>query len=180
MPFFQNNQIYFLRDNINSMDNTFSIHSNNLDDTKNIAQKLSAFLKKNGGLICLYGDIGAGKTALTSLCAKILGVKEHVTSPSFVILNEYHSGETDIYHFDLYRLENEGLKSILDELRTYSEDKKSLTFVEWAEFSDGELDIDRLEISIKYVADSEREFEFKNLGFSKNEDFEILKKELTE
>ena len=117
---------------------------------------------------------------MTSLCAKILGVKEHVTSPSFVILNEYHSGETDIYHFDLYRLENEGLKSILDELRTYSEDKKSLTFVEWAEFSDGELDIDRLEISIKYVADSEREFEFKNLGFSKNEDFEILKKELTE
>lgn len=160
------------------MNNTFSILSNNLDGTKNIAQKLSAFLKRNGGLICLYGDIGAGKTALTSLCAKILGVKEHVTSPSFVILNEYHSGEIDIYHFDLYRLENEGLKSILDELRTYSEDKKSLTFVEWAEFSDGELDVDRLEISIKYIGETQREFTFLNLGFALDDDFETFKKEL--
>ena len=160
------------------MENTFKIISNSLDDTKNIAEKLSAFLKNHGGLICLYGDIGAGKTALTTLCAKTLGIKEHVTSPSFVILNEYHSGEIDIYHFDLYRLENEGLKSIIDELRTYSELKNALTFVEWAEFSDGELDIDRLEISIKYVDDTQREFEFKNLGISTNSDFEKFKKEL--
>ena len=160
------------------MNNSFSILSKNIDDTKNIAEKLSAFLKANGGLICLYGDIGAGKTALTSLCAKVLGVKEHVTSPSFVILNEYHSGEIDIYHFDLYRLENEGLKSILDELRTYSEDKKALTFVEWAEFSDGELDVNRLEISIKYVADTQREFTFINLGFATQDAFENFKKEI--
>ena len=178
MLFSDNNQIYFLRDNINGMDNIFSIISNSLEDTKSIAEKLSAFLKKNGGLVCLYGDIGAGKTALTSLCAKILGVKEHVTSPSFVILNEYHSGEIDIYHFDLYRLENEGLRSIIDELRTYSEDKKSLTFVEWAEFSEGELDVPRLEISIKYLADTKREFSFINIGFASDEDFENFKKEL--
>ena len=160
------------------MDNSFSIISNNLSETKIIAEKLSTFLKKNGGLICLYGDIGAGKTALTSLCAHILGVKEHVTSPSFVILNEYHSGEIDIYHFDLYRLENEGLKSIVDELRTYSNDKTSLTFVEWAEFSAGELDINRLEIYIKYLADTKREFTFTNLEFSSREDFNNLSKEL--
>lgn len=178
MLFFNNNQIYFLCANINGMNNSFSILSNNLDDTKKIAEKLSDFLKNNGGLICLYGDIGAGKTALTSMCAKILGVKEHVTSPSFVILNEYHSGEIDIYHFDLYRLENEGLKSILDELRTYSEDKRALTFVEWAEFSEGELDANRLEISIKYMDDTQREFEFINIGFSTEDNFENFKKGL--
>ncbi len=160
------------------MNNRFKILSKNLEETKKIAEKLSFFLKQHGGLICLYGDIGAGKTALTTLCAKILGVKEHVTSPSFVILNEYHSGEIDIYHFDLYRLENEGLKSILDELRTYSELKNALTFVEWAEFSNGELDVNRLEISIKYVDDTEREFEFVNMGISNNENFEEFKKEL--
>ena len=109
------------------MNNSFKVISKSLKDTEIIAEKLSFFFKENGGLVCMYGDIGAGKTALTSLCAKFLGVKEHVTSPSFVILNEYHSGEIDIYHFDLYRLENEGLKSILDELRTYSELKNALT-----------------------------------------------------
>lgn len=160
------------------MDTTFSIVSNNINDTKIIAEKLSKFLAANGGLVCMYGDIGAGKTALTSMCAKFLGVKENVTSPSFVILNEYHSGEIDIYHFDLYRLENEGLKSIIDELRTYSEDKKSLTFVEWAEFSDGELEADRLEISIKYLGDTQRELFFKNIGFAPEDDFKNLKKEL--
>ena len=107
--------------------NRFKINSNNLEDTDKIAQKLSELLRENGGLVCMYGDIGAGKTALTTLCAKYLNVKERVTSPSFVILNEYHSGDRDIYHFDLYRLEHEGLKSILDELQTYSQDKKSIT-----------------------------------------------------
>ena len=160
------------------MNNRFSVISKSIDDTKNIAQKLSSFLKNNGGLVCLYGDIGAGKTALTSLCAKQLGVKEHVTSPSFVILNEYHSGEIDIYHFDLYRLENEGLKSIIDELRTYSQDKRGLTFVEWAEFSDGELDADRLEIDIKYLDDTQREFSFINLGFAPQDEFDKLKEDL--
>jgi len=160
------------------MNNSFKIISKGINDTQQIAEKLSVFLKSNGGLICLYGDIGAGKTALTALCAKYLGVKEHVTSPSFVILNEYHSGEIDIYHFDLYRLENEGLKSILDELRTYSELKNALTFVEWAEFSDDELDAPRLEINIKYIDDTTREFQFINLGISDEKAFELLEKDL--
>jgi len=160
------------------MKNSFKVISKNIQDTEKIALKLATFFKNNGGLVCMYGDIGAGKTALTSLCAKFLGVKEHVTSPSFVILNEYHSGEIDIYHFDLYRLENEGLKSILDELRTYSELKNALTFVEWAEFSDDELNVDRMEINIRYLDDTEREFEFINLGIADNASFEELEKEL--
>jgi len=162
------------------MDNNFKIKSENLEKTKQIAEKLIEVLKITGGLVCLYGDIGAGKTALTSLCAKFLNIKERVTSPSFVILNEYHSGDKDLYHFDLYRLENEGLKSILDELRTYSTDKNALTFVEWAEFSEDELNIKRLEINIKYLGDTQREFEFINQGIMDEHLFETLKKELTE
>lgn len=158
------------------MDNSFKIISKNIQDTEKIAKVLTSKLKQIGGLVCLYGDIGAGKTALTTLCAKFLHIKEKVTSPSFVILNEYHSGDIDLYHFDLYRLENEGVKSIIDELRTYSEQKNSLTFVEWADFSDGELEIDRLEISIKYVDDTEREFEFINVNAMPEIDFRMLKK----
>ena len=96
------------------MNNLFKINSKNIKDTEKIAKVLVSILKRTGGLICLYGDIGAGKTALTTLCAKFLNIKERVTSPSFVILNEYHSGDIDLYHFDLYRLENEGLKSIIE------------------------------------------------------------------
>ena len=160
------------------MNETFKIVSKNINDTEKIAAAIAKALKTSGGLICMYGDIGAGKTALTSLCAKHLGIKEKVTSPSFVILNEYHSGKIDLYHFDLYRLEDEGLKSIIDELQTYTTMKNALTFVEWAEFSHGELDLPRLEISIKYIDDTSREFAFNNKGILPAENFEKFKKEL--
>ncbi len=160
------------------MNDYIKIISKNLEDTEKIAQKIVNELKRFGGLICLYGDIGAGKTAFTSMCAKSIGVKEKVTSPSFVILNEYYSGEIPIYHFDLYRLENEGLSSILDELRTYSQQKNSLAFVEWAEFSANELDFKRLEIFIKYIDENQREFTIKNCGIFTNKEFEKIKKDI--
>ena len=62
-----------------------------LDDTKELAQKFAKLIT-NGCFISLYGEIGAGKTAFVKLVADALDVKEKVTSPSFVILNEYHTG----------------------------------------------------------------------------------------
>ena len=106
----------------------------NLDDTEKLAKKFADLVQDCGCFVNLYGEIGAGKTAFVKLVAKALEVKEKVTSPSFVILNEYHSGKIPVYHFDLYRLENEGVKTIVDELREYSQGEK-ITFVEWAEFS---------------------------------------------
>ena len=97
------------------------------------------------------------------LVADALGVKERVTSPSFVILNEYHSAEIPIYHFDLYRLENEGVKSILDELREYSEGKM-LTFVEWAEFSQDEIPFNHIQINVTYEEDEARKYSIKAFG----------------
>ena len=79
-----------------------------LEDTKELAKSFAALIK-DGCFVNLYGEIGAGKTAFVKLVADALDVKEKVTSPSFVILNEYHTGSIPIYHFDLYRLENEGI-----------------------------------------------------------------------
>ena len=141
----------------------FSIKSNSTDDTDKIAKTIAGSLE-NGILLCLYGDIGAGKTTLTKSIGKYLGVKEKITSPSFVILNEYHSGKFDLYHFDLYRLEEEGVKTILDELREYSTDSKALTIVEWAQFSQEELLGDRLSLEIKYSQNDERDFCFEAFG----------------
>ena len=146
-----------------------------LEDTKNLANKLAKLVKDKGCFINLYGEIGAGKTALVRLTAEALGVKEKVTSPSFVILNEYHSANIPIYHFDLYRLEHAGISTITDELREYSEGKK-ITFVEWAEFSQGELPFERLEINVTYDDDDSRNYEFKSVGEKDNYVIEGLKK----
>lgn len=143
---------------------SLTIKSKNLNDTDKIAGIIAGAYGNQGGLVCLYGDIGAGKTALVKYIAKYLDIQEKITSPSFVILNEYHSGRIDLYHFDLYRLEKEGIDSIIDELREYTEDNKSLAIIEWAEFSSGELPDERLEIKIKYIAETQREFTFKAFG----------------
>ena len=138
-----------------------------LEDTKNISKKFAELVSKNGCFVNLYGEIGAGKTAFVKLVAEALGVKEKVTSPSFVILNEYHSASIPMYHFDLYRLENVGISTITEELREYSEGKK-ITFVEWAEFSQGELPFERIEINVTYDDDDSRVYEFTSIG-NKNE-----------
>ena len=134
-----------------------------LNETKSLAEKFAKLVQEKGCFVNLYGEIGAGKTAFVRLTAEALGVKEKVTSPSFVILNEYHSASIPVYHFDLYRLEHAGISTITDELREYSEGKK-ITFVEWAEFSQGELPFERLEINVTYDDDDSRNYEFKSIG----------------
>lgn len=134
-----------------------------LEDTKKLAERFAELVKTHGCFVNLYGEIGAGKTAFVRLVAEALGVKEKVTSPSFVILNEYHSASIPVYHFDLYRLEHVGISTITNELREYSEGKK-ITFVEWAEFSQGELPFERIEINVTYDDDDSRNYEFKYVG----------------
>jgi len=158
--------------------NTLIIKAQNINETDKIAEIIAKSVEASGGLVCLYGDIGAGKTTLVKSIAKYLDIKEKVTSPSFVILNEYHSGKISLYHFDLYRLEKEGIKSILDELREYSASQNTVTFIEWAEFSLGELsDFDRLEIQIVYIDENSRNFLFKAEGQKSKELLERIKYE---
>ena len=146
---------------------------NNIDDTKVLAEKFAELIKDNGCFATLYGEIGAGKTAFVKLVADALGVKEKVTSPSFVILNEYHTAQIPVYHFDLYRLENEGVKTILDELKEYSEGHQA-TFVEWAEFSNDEIPFNHIKINVVYVDDDLRKYSFEGFGDYNNKIVEGL------
>lgn len=141
------------------MDKIFSFTANSLEDTDFLAAKFAKAVEKKGAFVCLYGDIGAGKTAFTKRVAHYLEVKEKVTSPSFVIINEYLSGKLPVYHFDLYRLEQEGVATIIDELSEYSR-SGVLTMIEWAEFSDVDLPFDRIEIKIEYLDEEKRKFDF--------------------
>ncbi len=81
-------------------------------------------------VIALFGDIGAGKTCFVQGLAAGLGLREPVTSPTFIIINEY-PGPTPLYHMDLYRLPAaaDALVAGLDE---YFE-RPGITVIEWAE-----------------------------------------------
>jgi tRNA threonylcarbamoyladenosine biosynthesis protein TsaE len=73
-----------------------------VEETSRIGEQLGRLLSK-GNIVCLSGDLGAGKTAFTQGIAKGMGVKDYVTSPTYTIINEYE-GRLPLYHFDVYRL----------------------------------------------------------------------------
>lgn len=140
----------------------YSVNCETLEDTEELAKRFVNSAQA-GCFTTLHGEIGAGKTAFVRFAAQAAGVKEKVASPSFTVLNEYHTGIIPIYHFDLYRLENTGIKTIFDELREYS-CGRFLTFVEWAEFSQGEVPFERIEIKITINNDESRDFALEAFG----------------
>ncbi|MPQ43559.1 tRNA (adenosine(37)-N6)-threonylcarbamoyltransferase complex ATPase subunit type 1 TsaE [Clostridium tarantellae] len=76
---------------------------NNVEQTISIGKQLGS-LVKNGDIICLTGNLGTGKTHISKGIASGLNITEHITSPTFNIVNEYHSGRISLYHFDVYRV----------------------------------------------------------------------------
>lgn len=89
------------------------------------------FLKSNKNILCLTGELGTGKTTFTKYIAKELGIKDNVTSPTFIIHNEYIFNNKKLNHLDLYRLEKE---SELNELNLTDTIKdQSITIIEWAD-----------------------------------------------
>lgn len=103
----------------------------NLEQTRAFGHLLGQ-LAEPGDVICLCGDLGAGKTTLTQAIAQGLGVseQEYVTSPSFAIFHEYQ-GRIPLYHMDFYRLigADDVLAMGLDEYFFLS----GLTVLEWSE-----------------------------------------------
>lgn len=68
-------------------------------------EQFAARLREND-IVCLHGEPGAGKSVFVRGAARALGITEDITSPTFTLVNEYHGGRLDLYHFDMYRLEN--------------------------------------------------------------------------
>lgn len=138
-----------------------------IDNTKRIAEAFCGCVKEKGAFVTLCGEIGVGKTTFTKFLLKALGVTGNVTSPTFVILNEY-CGDTHIpvYHFDLYRLEKEAAQSMYRELAEYSKGN-FLTVVEWANFARDKMPKERIDVEISYTDSSgmdARLFKFNGIG----------------
>lgn len=105
------------------------IKLNSLQETEEFGIRLGKLLK-SGDILCLNGDLGAGKTTMTKSIGIGLDVEEYITSPTFALINQYR-GRIPVYHFDVYRLEN------ADELYDLGFDEyffgNGVCIIEWAE-----------------------------------------------
>lgn len=134
------------------------------EDTQKIAAQIADTLK-GGEFIAMYGDLGAGKTAFVQGLAKALGVKNHITSPTFTIVNEYE-GRLPLYHFDVYRISDP------DEMYEigYEEyiEGDGVCIVEWAELIE-DIFPDRYS-KITILKDEEKGFDYRKIIYEESGD----------
>lgn len=109
-----------------------------------------------GDLIALRGPLGAGKTTFTQGLARALGVREAVTSPTFVLINEY-PGAPPLLHLDAYRLENLGWDELRDAgLEDFLARTDAIRLVEWPEMIAHYLPTSTVEIAIEIEGETRR------------------------
>jgi tRNA threonylcarbamoyladenosine biosynthesis protein TsaE len=132
----------------------FTFVANSERDTERFGAALASMLPA-GIVIGLIGPLGAGKTRLVQAVATALGVPAgSVTSPTFILVNEYPGGRMPVYHFDTYRLKDE------DEFLNLGPDEYfdsvGITFVEWADRVTPLLPKERLEITLEVTGETQR------------------------
>jgi tRNA threonylcarbamoyladenosine biosynthesis protein TsaE len=131
---------------------TFELH--NEQDTERLGAALAAALPP-GTTVGLIGTLGAGKTRLVRAVAAALGVPEtNVTSPTFVLVNEYRGGRMNVYHFDTYRLKDEDEFLALGPEEYF--ESSGLTLVEWSNRVADLLPTERVDITIEVTGESSR------------------------
>lgn len=155
--------------------------TNNFEETRKLGRDFAKVLKK-GNAVCLYGDLGSGKTTFVQGLAVGLGIKRRIISPTFIIVKSYalenqksksksqncnskfKSLESEtFYHIDLYRVESErdieglGIEEIID-------NKNNIVVIEWAEKLKSQMPAKRIDIYFFYENESKRKINF-SLGF---------------
>ena len=143
--------------------------------TADLARRLAGVLRP-GTVICLDGDLGAGKTLFVQNLAASLGVQGEVTSPTFNLMNLYEDGRLPLVHFDLYRLEQE---YELDEIGFYDyvENPDGLVLIEWAEKFPECLPEDHIALQIQRTdVDNERVLVFSLAGSALQDVYKEMEK----
>ena len=119
-------------------------------ETQDLGEKIGTDLK-SGSLICLYGDLGSGKTTFMQGFAIGLGIKKRVLSPTFIIMRQYDN----LYHIDLYRIKDEKDVESLGLQEIWS-DPKNVIAIEWPEKIEKILPKKRTNIHFEYLGEDER------------------------
>jgi tRNA threonylcarbamoyladenosine biosynthesis protein TsaE len=124
-----------------------------VEDTRALGRELAGSLRA-GDLVVLAGPLGAGKTALTQGIGEGLGVREPVTSPTFVIARVHEGGRLPLVHVDAYRLSS---FDEVDDLDLDASLEESVTLVEWGDGLVEGLAGDRLHVAISRPSDGDDE-----------------------
>ena len=132
------------------MQYSFNLALNNEQDTQNLAQVLATHFRS--GVIYLIGDLGAGKTTLSRYFLQHLGHQGAVKSPTYTLVEPYQIQGQDIFHFDLYRL-NDPYELELMGIRDYLETPNALFLFEWPSKGGDEIPPADLIIAIKKSED---------------------------
>lgn len=141
------------------MDLRIGLKINCLNDTDRLAKIVSDNLFP-GFIIGLTGDLGSGKTTFTKYLAKHMGIDDNLNSPTFTILKVYEHKPYNLYHMDVYRLENIGYDYELDEF-IYSD---GISVIEWYPYIERMLPDEMLRISIHSYDSEVRQFDISGEG----------------
>lgn len=120
-------------------------YSESDSQTIKIAERFAQTLSP-GTVVCLFGEMGVGKTVFTNGLCRALGVSDYVSSPTFTVVNEYDGDGFPIYHFDMYRIEDEDelLEIGFEEYLTSG----GICIIEWPENVINSLPQKRVDIEI--------------------------------
>lgn len=128
--------------------------SHSVNETENFAYELAAKITAPK-VICLTGDLGAGKTAFTRGFARYFGIEKGVSSPTFIIMHRYEGSEV-INHYDLYRLSD--FDELLD-IGFEEQIESGISIIEWPDNFMEYLPDDKIVVRITRLGDNERRIE---------------------
>lgn len=130
-------------------------HTYSTEETENIASLFANGLDKTKPqFIAMYGDLGVGKTAFVRGLASVIAPTAKVKSPTYTVVNEYHGGALPLYHFDVYRIEDE---DDLYSVGFYEYLQKGICVTEWSENIEYSIPKNAHKIIIERGSDPEKE-----------------------
>lgn len=127
-----------------------------LSEIDSVAMQLLSEVKSK--TLLFYGEMGAGKTTLIKALVKALGAEDAASSPTFSLVNEYHSDQGRIFHFDFYRIEDE--TEVLDMGIEDYLNTESWKFIEWPQKIEKFLDYPTQKLEILVENEGLRKLKF--------------------
>jgi tRNA threonylcarbamoyladenosine biosynthesis protein TsaE len=142
------------------------------EQTRRVGSRLGGALQA-GDVICLQGDLGAGKTTFVQGIAQGWGSVDSVSSPTFILVNMYRRADrSQLFHMDAYRLES---TPEAEELDLDSMLAQGALLIEWPERMNGLIPNERLWVNLEHIDEEEREMKFKATGKRYDELLEVIR-----